>query len=212
MARDTARRFGLLLHPTSLPSRYGIGDLGDELLNFLDWAQAAGITVWQTLPMNPPGFGNSPYGCLSSFAGNPLLISPQLLLQDELLPPNALDEVPEFDNCTVDFGAVSEYKTALLRTSYAHFVDSARADHRAELTKFTREHIWLSEWALYAALKDRNGGQQWSAWDRPLAMREPEALAAAERELAAEIRFHKYVQWLFFRQWADVREAAEARG
>jgi 4-alpha-glucanotransferase len=211
-ARDTARRAGLLLHPTSLPSRYGIGDLGYELLEFLDWAKAAGITVWQTLPMNPPGFGNSPYGCLSSFAGNPLLISPQLLLQDELLPPNALDTVPEFDNHVVDFGRVGEYKMSLLRTSYAHFVDNARADHRADLTKFTREHIWLSEWGLFAALKDRNGGRQWSAWDQPLAMRQPEALAAAERELAPEIRFHKYVQWLFFRQWAAVRDAAEARG
>jgi 4-alpha-glucanotransferase len=211
-ARDTARRAGLLLHPTSLPSRYGIGDLGDELIEVLDWAKAAGITVWQTLPMNPPGFGNSPYGCLSSFAGNPLLISPQLLLKDELLPPNALDDVPAFDNHVADFGAVAEFKNALLRKSYTHFIDNARPDQQTDLTKFSREHIWLSEWGLYAALKNRNDGKQWSAWDRPLAMREPEALAAAERELAAEIRFHNYVQWLFFRQWSAVRDAAEARG
>jgi 4-alpha-glucanotransferase len=212
IARDTARRAGLLLHPTSLPSRYGIGDLGDEMLEVLDWAKAAGITIWQTLPMNPPGFGNSPYGCLSSFAGNPLLISPQLLLKDELLPPSALDDVPSFDNHVVDFGAVAEFKNALLRKSYAHFTDNANSDHQADLAKFSREHIWLSEWGLYAALKERNGGRQWSAWDRPLAMRQPEALAAAEKELAAEIRFHNYVQWLFFRQWSAVRDAAEARG
>ncbi|MEA2570207.1 MAG: 4-alpha-glucanotransferase [Acidobacteriota bacterium] len=212
-ARDTTRRAGLLLHPTSLPSRYGIGDLGDELIEVLDWAKAAGITIWQTLPMNPPGFGNSPYGCLSSFAGNPLLISPQRLLKDELLPPNALDDVPPFDdNHVVDFGAVAEFKNALLRKSYTHFIDNARPDHQTELAKFSREHIWLSEWGLYAALKNSNGGKQWSAWDRPLAMREPEALASAERELAAEIRFHNYVQWLFFRQWSAVRDAAEARG
>jgi 4-alpha-glucanotransferase len=210
--RDSSRHAGLLLHPTSLPSRYGIGDLGDELLEMLDWAKAAGFTIWQTLPLNPPGFGNSPYGCLSSFAGNPLLISPQLLLQDELLPPNALDDVPSFDENVVDFNAVTEFKNALLRKSYLHFIDNARAEHRADLAKFSREHIWLSEWGLYAALKERNEGRQWSAWDRPLATRQPEALAAAERELAPEIRFHNYVQWLFFRQWSAVREAAEARG
>src|SRR3954454_930027 len=142
------RAAGVLLHPTSLPGRYGIGDTGDELTAFLDWMKSAGLTLWQLLPLNPPGFGNSPYGCLSSFAGNPLLISPQLLLKDELLPPNALDDVPSFDNHVVDFGAVAEFKNALLRKSYAHFTDNPNRDHQADLAKFSREHIWLSEWGL----------------------------------------------------------------
>src|SRR5439155_25003597 len=103
---DGARAAGVLLHPTSLPGSYGVGDLGDELTAFLDWAVTAGMRIWQTLPLNPPGYGNSPYGCLSSFAGNPLLISPQRLLQDSLLPSHAADDVPQFADDHVEFDRV----------------------------------------------------------------------------------------------------------
>src|ERR1700736_1943792 len=109
VARMTTRNAGVLLHPTSLPGRYGIGDLGDELVAFLDWARSAGMRLWQLLPLNPPGYGNSPYGCHSSYAGNSLLISPQLLLQDGLL--DALDEVPQFPEDRVDFDRVAPFKT-----------------------------------------------------------------------------------------------------
>src|SRR4051812_10467571 len=110
-----ARAAGVLLHPTSLPGGYGIGDLGDELLAFLDWAASAGMKVWRVLPLNPPGYGASPYGCLSSFAGNPLLVSPQRLLQDGLLPQSAVENAPEFPYDFVDFDRVTAFKTALLR-------------------------------------------------------------------------------------------------
>src|SRR3954467_13631143 len=104
--RTPARTAGVLLHPTSLPGRFGIGDLGDELLTFLDWAKSAGLRIWQVLPLNAPGYGNSPYGCLSSYAGNPLLISPQRLVESGLLPADALDDVvlPEGH---IDFDRVS---------------------------------------------------------------------------------------------------------
>src|SRR5438552_2758320 len=115
------RQSGVLLHPTSLPGRYGVGDLGDELIAFLDWAESAGMRIWQVLPLNPPGFGNSPYGCVSSFAGNPLLISPQRLLQAALLPPHAVDHVPAFDDDSVDFDRVAQWKHALLQQSWTHF-------------------------------------------------------------------------------------------
>src|SRR4051794_39736498 len=106
------RAAGVLLHPTSLPGRYGIGDTGDELTAFLDWMKSAGLTLWQLLPLNPPGYGNSPYGCLSSFAGNPLLISPDRLIRDGLL-----DEAtpPEFPDDHVNFDAVTAFKLELLR-------------------------------------------------------------------------------------------------
>src|SRR5437764_7350425 len=110
IVHDGARAAGVLLHPTSLPGSYGVGDLGDELTAFLDWAVTAGMRIWQTLPLNPPGYGNSPYGCLSSFAGNPLLISPQRLLQDSLLPSHAADDVPQFADDNVEFDRVAEYK------------------------------------------------------------------------------------------------------
>lgn len=205
------RSAGALLHPTSLPGRYGIGDLGDELIGFLDWAQTAAVRIWQVLPLNPPGYGNSPYCCHSSYAGNPLLISPQRLLQESLLPEHALDDAPEFRDDKVDFDAVTAFKNALLRKSWTHFQQNASSSQRYWLELFEADNKWLDDWALYAALKDQHGGKQWTAWPQALAMRERSAITAARRDLAEEIRFHKYVQFLFFRQWAVVREAAAAR-
>src|SRR5207237_787728 len=115
------RAAGVLLHPTSLPGRFGIGDMGDELLAFLDWVASAGLAVWQILPLNPPGFGNSPYGCLSSYAGNPLLISPDRLVRDGLLDDAT---APRFPDDHIDFDAVSKFKTELLRRSWAHFTSA----------------------------------------------------------------------------------------
>src|SRR3979409_1511152 len=109
-----SRSAGVLLHPTSLPGRFGIGDLGDELLTFLDWAQSAGMRIWQVLPLNAPGYGNSPYGCLSSYAGNPLLISPQRLVEDGLLPDDTLDDVTDLPDDYVDFDRVKTLKKELL--------------------------------------------------------------------------------------------------
>lgn len=194
------RAAGVLLHPTSLPGRHGIGDVGDEPIAFLDWMRSAGLCIWQVLPLNPPGYGNSPYGCLSSYAGNPLLIS---------LPEQETTSLPT-DH--VEFERVKELKTALLRQSFARFRESASDEQRAALQAFERDNAWLPDWALFAALKEQNGGREWPAWPAELAAREKEAVARARRELADEIRFHKYVQWLFFTQWATVRRAADARG
>jgi len=209
--RDVNRSAGVLLHPTSLPGRFGVGDLGDALMSFLDWAESAGMHIWQVLPLNPPGFGYSPYGCISSFAGNPLLISPQRLVEQDLLPASAIEKVPAFPDDHVDFDAVTNFKNDILRASFDHFEANAENDRRTALKRFERDNKWLPEWALYAALKDKYAGKQWSAWPREIARREKEAIAAATEELASEIRFHKYVQWLFFTQWAAVREAAYAR-
>jgi 4-alpha-glucanotransferase len=207
-----ARTAGVLLHPTSLPGRFGIGDMGDELLAFLDWAQKAGLRIWQVLPLNAPGYGNSPYGCLSSYAGNPLLISPDRLVAYGLLPEDALDDLPEFPAGYVDFDRVVELKSELLRRSYEHFAEHGSDDQRQALDLFRRDNLWLPEWAFYAALKDQHGGQSWTAWPEPLASRDRDAMADARLDLADEIRFQEYIQWLFFAQWAAVREAADARG
>jgi 4-alpha-glucanotransferase len=209
---ETTRASGVLLHPTSLPGRFGIGDLGDELLAFLDWAKEAGLRIWQVLPLNVPGYGNSPYGCLSSYAGNPLLISPQRLLESGLLPDGALDDLPELPADHVDFERVNALKQKLLRRSFEHFIAYASDQQRQALAAFTRDNAWLPDWALYAALKQQQREQPWTAWPRGLAARERDVITDARSELADEIRFHKYVQWLFFAQWAAVREAAHARG
>ena len=213
--RDVRRCSGILLHPTSLPGGYGIGDLGDEVIAFLDWAASAGVRLWQVLPLNPPGYGNSPYGCLSSFAGNPLLISPQRLLQEELLPPHAADHVPLFPDDHVDYDRVIEYKMRLLRQSWQHFAAHAGDEQRRALAAFesdARQREWLDDWALFMALKEHNGGRMWSEWEHGQAARDPEAMERASIDLADDVRFHKYVQWLFFRQWATVRQAAHDRG
>jgi 4-alpha-glucanotransferase len=204
------RGAGVLLHPTSLPGRYGIGDFGDELIAFLDWAQSAGMRIWQVLPLNPPGYGNSPYGCHSSYAGNPLLISPQHLLQDGLLPEHAIDAPPDFADDRVDFDSVATFKWNLLREAWSHF-NAHPGDHRQALERFEANNFWLDDWALYASLKGKHDGAQWTGWPAELVIRDPAAMARARRELDDEIRFQKFIQFLFFRQWATVRQAADAR-
>jgi len=209
---STLRTSGVLLHPTSLPGRYGIGDLGDELLVFLDWAQHAGLGIWQVLPLNAPGYGNSPYGCLSSYAGNPMLISPRRLLEAGLLPDAALDDVPELPAGNVDFHRVAALKQELLQRSYEHFSEHASDEQHQALAGFEGDNSWLPDWALYAALKEKYRGRPWTAWPRGLAFREHDAIDRARSELADEIGFHEYLQWIFFGQWAAVRDAARARG
>jgi len=208
----TERAAGVLLHPTSLPGRYGIGDCGDELIAFLDWTKSAGLTFWQVLPLNPPGFGNSPYGCLSSYAGNPLLISPQRLIRDGFLPQTAVDDAPPFDDDHVDFETVVAFKTGLLRQAHFHFLEEAGDEQRAALTAFERDNSWLADWALFASLKEHHHGAAWTDWPPEIAARERDAIVQARRDLADHIRYHKFVQWLFFTQWAEVRRAADARG
>src|SRR5437764_230684 len=146
--KTTARTSGVLLHPTSLPGRFGIGDLGDELLAFLDWAQSAGLCIWQVLPLNAPGYGNSPYGCLSSYAGNPLLISPQRLVENGLLPEDSLDDVPAFAEDFVEFDRVHAFKQELLRKSFEHFAEHASDDQPQALAAFIHDNAWLPDWPL----------------------------------------------------------------
>ncbi|MCU1349325.1 MAG: 4-alpha-glucanotransferase [Acidobacteria bacterium] len=214
MSIDPAReqRFaGVLLHPTSLPGRYGTGDLGDELIEFLDWAAAAGARVWQVLPLNPPGYGNSPYGCLSSFGGNPMLISPQRLLQDGWIGIDSVEEVPRFADDFVEFERVGRWKWGLLRQAW----QNARAITGGDACPppfAASERAWLDDFALFMALKERAGSAPWWEWSEGLATREPRAMAEARQELAGEIDFQQFVQWLFADQWKAVREAARARG
>ncbi|HEU4887282.1 MAG TPA: 4-alpha-glucanotransferase [Thermoanaerobaculia bacterium] len=214
-AADTRRAAGVLLHPTSLPGSYGVGELGDHVIAFLDWAQSAGMRIWQVLPLNPPGYGSSPYGCLSSFAGNPLLISTQRLLQDGLLTVDDVAEVPRFSDEHIEFDRVCDYKSALLRTSWSRFQESASDELRAELDAFLsapEQSEWLDDYALYMAIKAHSGDRPWWAWETPLRTRDAKALEGARLEHAEAIELWKYIQFLFFRHWTQIREAAHARG
>jgi len=156
------RAAGILLHPTSLPGPFGIGDLGLEADRFLQWAASAGQTLWQVLPLGPTGHGDAPYGSSSAFAGNSLLISPELLRQEGLLPSWAPEARPVFPDDRVDFDAVIPWKEKILRQSWEHFREDAAPRLREELDAFRaapEQADWLSDWALFAALKTRHGGR-----------------------------------------------------
>ncbi|MFZ2491759.1 MAG: 4-alpha-glucanotransferase [Thermoanaerobaculia bacterium] len=212
LTKPANRNAGILLHPTSIPGPYGIGDLGDEIVAFLDWAASAGFKWWQVLPLNPPGFGNSPYGCLSSLAGNPLLISPQRLLQDGLLAQSDLDAAPAFREDQVQFSAVAEFKFQLLRKAFHNLASHRHLDHEFHaFVKGAEQKAWLDDYALFMALKTSHQAAGWWDWEPGLAKRQHKALASARREHAEEVRFWEFTQFLFFRQWSAVRSAARAR-
>jgi 4-alpha-glucanotransferase len=209
------RAAGILLHPTSLPGPFGIGDLGPSLDRFLDWMASAGQTVWQVLPLGPTSIGNSPYGCASAFAGNPLLISPELLAAEGLLPGEALRSTPAMPEEHVDFGAVIRWKERMLRASWERF--RAHASHGQEeafrsFRAAPAQEPWLWDWTMFAALKQREGGREWSAWGPALTTRSPDALSLTESRLSGELEFHAYAQFLFCRQWERARREAAARG
>ena len=209
------RSAGLLVHPTCFPGRFGIGDLGPEAERFIQWAAAGGQSVWQVLPLGPTGFGNPPYTALSAFAGNPLLISPEILSDEGLLPAQAIESAPTFSDDRVEFDQVVPWRMSILRASWDHFQSRSpaqpRRDYEAFITNPAQSH-WLDDWALYIAIKGRCEGKAWQDWPREVRLREPGALAAARRDLAAEAAFARYVQFLFFRQWDRIRAFANARG
>ncbi len=207
-----ARASGVLLHPTSFPSRYGIGDLGHDAYKFVDFLAETDQTLWQVMPLGPTGYGDSPYASFSAFAGNPLLISPDLLARDGYLPPEDLADVPDFPGHQVDFGLVIEYKKNLLARAFAHFEEKEATDHQAAFEAFTSaQKEWLDDYALFMALKDFHGGAIWNSWEKGLAQHEPRVLAQWRRKLAKEVRYYQFQQFQFFRQWSSLRQYANER-
>lgn len=210
-----ARAAGLLLHPTSLPGRFGIGDLGPAAFALLDWMKEAGLTVWQVLPLGPTGFEHSPYNCFSAFAGNPLLVSPEQLLADGLVTAEEVAPGETAPGASVDFAAVERFKGPLLRAAFARFRAAPTPELSEGFAAFAerrRRSVWLDDWALYSALKRREGGRSWLDWPVPLRDRQPAALAAARAELDAELAYARFEQFLFDRQWRRLRAAARERG
>ncbi len=204
------RSAGVLLHPTSLPGVDGIGDVGPQAYRWIDWLAASGCTLWQVLPLGPTGYGDSPYQCFSAFAGNPLLVSPELLLQDGLLTPADLDQRPEFPVDRVDFGPVIQWKLKLLDRAFERYsADSAPL--RAQFEAFqTQESYWLADFALFMSIKEAQGGVGWEHWPQPLRLRDPLALKDARQSEA--VQRHAFRQFLFFKQWTALREYAHAKG
>jgi len=210
---ESNRASGILLHPTSLPGRFGIGDLGADAMEWIDFLEASGQKLWQVLPLGPTGYGDSPYQCFSAFAGNPYLVSPEGLVTDGLLDESDLASAPAFPADRVDFGAVIGWKIPLLERAHRRFLAGARGDLREDYAGFREEHgDWLEDFALFMALKDSHGGAMWTEWEPELAAREPAALERERERLAEAVDSHRFRQFLFFRQWAAVRARAAAAG
>ncbi|MEM6430092.1 MAG: 4-alpha-glucanotransferase [Deinococcota bacterium] len=206
------RSSGILLHPTSLPGAYGIGDLG-EAFSWINFLEAAGQQLWQVMPLGPTGYGDSPYQCFSAFAGNPYLISLRLLDEHGFLPEGALEDAPTFPIDTVDYGAVIPFKLDILATSFTHFKGQASDAQRDELAAFREaQGYWLEDYALFMACKEAHGGSAWNDWDADIRTRKPDALSQAKRELAASIDKQVYWQWLFYEQWRAVKDYANSKG
>ncbi|MGA7460911.1 MAG: 4-alpha-glucanotransferase [Candidatus Korobacteraceae bacterium] len=198
------RSSGILLHPTSLPSRFGIGELGPEAHAFADFLRDSGQRVWQVLPLGPTGYGDSPYQCFSAFAGNPLLISIDRLVERGYLNARDVADPPAFPTQQVDYGAVIAWKLPLLHQAFEAF-RRATAE-QSEFADFCQRHAhWLDDYALFMALKQAHDLIIWLEWDRALALREPAALASARERLLDDIEYHKFLQFEFERQWCDLK-------
>ena len=206
------RASGLLLHVTSLPSLYGIGDVGPTAVAWVDRLHEAGQRWWQALPLGPTGYGDSPYQSLSSFAGNPLLISPDWLIEDGLV--RAADCAGcSFSPTTVDFDAVKRFKFALLETAWKNFSTGARSDLRPDFEHFGNDHAhWLDDYALFRALTARYDGASYLEWPEELIRRTPAALDRARQALASQVDRVRFVQFVLFRQGARLKAHARARG
>ncbi len=202
------RASGILLHPTSLPGPYGIGDLGQAAYDFIDFLVASGQKLWQILPLGPTGYEHSPYTMnYSAFAGNPLMISLDHLAQAGLLNPAELEPLGDVDPERVDFDRVIAHKTRYLEQAYQQFSPSPAFE------QFCQEQAWwLDDYVLFIAIHEQHPDLMWYQWESALARREPAALAAKKVELADRITYHQFLQFQFFEQWRSLRTYANDRG
>ena len=208
-----SRSSGILLHPTSFPGPYGIGDLGPFAYRFIDYLAETGSKLWQVLPLGPTSYGDSPYQCFSAFAGNPYMVSPDFLLNEGLLSVEDLADMPQWEANRVDFGLIYRWKPGLLDKAFARFEQSASDQLRNEWAEFRQSNAaWLEDYALFMALKDANGGVAWNEWPAPQRDRDPQTLAEARRQLAEAINRQMFRQFLFFRQWNALRKYANQKG
>ncbi|AFY73613.1 4-alpha-glucanotransferase [Synechococcus sp. PCC 7502] len=206
------RSSGILLHPTSLPSRFGIGDLGTSAYGFIDFLEASGQKLWQVLPLGPTGYGNSPYMCFSAIAGSPMLISPDLLIKQELLWESDLESLPDFERDFTDFDRVIPYKTNIFRLAYDRFKNRFITNENPEFTDFcANQSIWLDDYALFMAILETYEHKPWHTWEEAIAQREPEAIRHHTELLQEQISFHKFLQFQFFKQWAELRGYANQK-
>lgn len=203
------RLSGILVHPTSFPSPYGIGDLGKGAKDFIDFLEKAGQHLWQVLPLGPTGFGNSPYQSYSSFAGQPLLISPDELINDGLLTKEDIKEIPKWENeLRIDYDAVAEYKDQLFRIAFEHFTEDEPVELTKEYRSFIRKNEWVKDYSLFMACKEFHNGICWQEWDTEIATPTTSAKEKWTKKLRKEVNYYRFLQFLFFRQWFAIKKYA----
>jgi len=206
------RSSGILLHLTSLPARFGIGDFGLSAFEFADFLADAGQKLWQVLPLNPTGYGDSPYQCFSAFAGNPMLISPEKLAEQGLLQASDLKSVPAFPETSVDYGAAIPFKLSILRRAAQVFFADASHSERSAFERFCEDSSsWLEDYALFMAVKDAHHGVIFTSWEPALRRRDPRAMIEWSKRLAPELQAFKYWQFEFFRQWERLKSYCQDR-
>jgi 4-alpha-glucanotransferase len=204
------RSSGVLMHISSLPSPYGIGTMGKEARKFVDFLVKSGQKYWQILPVCPTSYGDSPYQSFSSFAGNPYFIDLDILCKDKLLKKSECNSYPWGDDpSAVDYAVMYRSRYALLRRAYKRFFENEPEDFEPFCKK---EEDWLDDYALFMALKDANGGVEWAKWDEKLKVRNSKALDKARDEYADDILFYKMLQYLFFKQWRDLKKYVNDNG
>jgi 4-alpha-glucanotransferase len=203
---------GILLHPTSLPGRYGIGDLGKYAYRFIDYLVEANQSVWQVLPLGPTSYGDSPYQSPSTFAGNSNLISLDKLVEDGYLQADDLNDVPDFPTYCVDYGWIIPYHNEKLRLAFQRFDQNPTATHKQAYDAFCEQSaVWLDDYALFMSVKDSYGGKPWTQWDdNDLVHYQKAAVEKARQAHADDIRYYKFIQWMFHHQWTALRDYAAA--
>jgi 4-alpha-glucanotransferase len=207
------RASGILLHPTSLSGPHGIGDFGPEAYRFVDFLQSAGHKRWQVLPLNPTGYGDSPFQCFSASAGNPLLINLDSLVEKGVLSKADLNIAPAVPDQSVDYGRVIAFKFPLLKRAANNFIASANSADRDQFDEFCKANAqWLDDFALFMACKDAHALIAWPRWPSDIAAREPDAIQQRTLRLAPEIQAHKYWQYEFSQQWQKLRVYSHERG
>ena len=205
------RSSGILLHPTSFPSPYGIGSLGKEAYEFIDFLFESNQKLWQVFPLGPTGFGDSPYQCFSAFAGNPLFIDLDLLIKENLL---FQEEILQhgFSNNIVDYGSVINFKFNVLKKSYHHFISCKNLDIKNEFDHFIIENkFWLDDYSLFMSLKDYFNGNSWNNWEKDIKFRKKEKISEYSLKLEKKINFYKYLQFIFFKQWKNLKNYANSK-
>ena len=202
------RQSGILMHITSLPGPYGIGTMGAQARKFVDFLKKSGQSLWQILPLTPTGYGDSPYQSCSTYAGNHYLIDLDTLVEDGLLKPEELTGICwNRTEERVDFGLLYQHRLLVLRKAFSRFVEDT-----AYFAFCQENEGWLSDFSLFMALKDQNGGKPWYQWEENLKQRKSEALQVARETLHEEMRFYRFIQYIFYRQWNALRAYAQEAG